>query len=229
MLPVTLCLTFGRRPALLRETLQSLLPFNSFDEILGVNDFGDAESSAIFRELCPGATLVRSPAKRLQHVAIDAMYSRVKTPLIMHCEDDWLFDPTDVVTDAAKILDHDPGVSVVSLVKKRCAPGTVTRYADGISYWFPIARRKSRFGSYTFNPSLVRRSTWAEHGPYSRYTSEGMLSEHFKAHGLSTAHLANGFCSHIGHSDSVAHVSGWQRLRRNILTRYYGVRASGRL
>ena len=48
---VTACITMGRRPQLLRETLRSLLPLLSSMPVLAVNDFGDDETNAVFREL----------------------------------------------------------------------------------------------------------------------------------------------------------------------------------
>ncbi len=41
MLPVTLCLTIGRRPELLRQTLTSLMGVGHFAKVIAINDFRD--------------------------------------------------------------------------------------------------------------------------------------------------------------------------------------------
>lgn len=218
MLPaVTFCLTFGSRPDLLRQTLASLAPFDRFAAVLGVNDFGDDASTSVFHEFCPQGILVQSPAKRLQHVAIDAMYARVSTPLIMHCEDDWRFEPGDPVLPAFEVLRSNDRLSVVGFVE-----------VDNYAHWdrhtagdvgFVTAKPEYAYG-YMLQPSLLWKKTWQQHGPFARFTSEGKIARHFQAAGYRVAYLAPGLCRHIGSDQSVANVRGWQRMRRNVLTRY---------
>jgi glycosyltransferase involved in cell wall biosynthesis len=217
MPPVTLCITTGNRPALLKRTLESLLPFNRFDAVLAVNDFGDEETNEVFHDLCPDGLLVRSPAKRLQHVAIDAMYSRVTTPLIMHCEDDWLFAPGDVLSPAFKALESDSRISAVAFPEIRGSEESFVH--DSRGYWVPGAHAERTF-AYTLQPALLWRSTWETFGPFAQFTSEGKIKRAFYKDGRFAAYIDPGLCSHIGY-DSVAHVSGWNRVRRNVLTRYY--------
>ena len=50
---VTICITMGLRPDVLQQTLESLGPELRKLPIIGINDFGDAETSAVFDRLCP--------------------------------------------------------------------------------------------------------------------------------------------------------------------------------
>ena len=88
----TLCLTIGRRPELLRQTLESLFDQSpSFAHVIAINDFGDAPTNAVFKAMCPMGELVDLGRQVGHHAAVDAMYQRIQTPYVFHCEDDWLF------------------------------------------------------------------------------------------------------------------------------------------
>lgn len=50
---LTLCLTIGKRPEPLRQTLQSLLGQMSFAKIIAINDFGDEPTNRVFQEFAP--------------------------------------------------------------------------------------------------------------------------------------------------------------------------------
>ena len=71
---LTLCLTIGRRPELLRQTLQSLLDKVEFADIIAINDFRDEETNQVFRELCPQGTLINLNEQVGHHKAVDTMY-----------------------------------------------------------------------------------------------------------------------------------------------------------
>jgi len=76
---ITLCLTIGRRPDLLRQTLETLVGLPPLP-VLAINDFGDAETNAVFREMCQQGRLIE-PGRHLgHHGAVDLMYAEVKTP-----------------------------------------------------------------------------------------------------------------------------------------------------
>ena len=55
---IDLCLTIGRRPTLLRKTLESLLPRANFKKIIAINDFRDEETNDVFKELAPAGILI---------------------------------------------------------------------------------------------------------------------------------------------------------------------------
>ena len=105
---LTLCLTIGRRPELLRQTLQSLLDKVEFADIIAINDFRDEETNQVFRELCPEGLLINLPTQVGHHKAVDEMYSKVQTEYIFHCEDDWLFDQPIEFEKYIKTLKKNP-------------------------------------------------------------------------------------------------------------------------
>jgi hypothetical protein len=71
---ITLCLTIGRRPILLRETLASLLHRAEFKQIIAINDFRDQETNDVFKELCPTGILINPNQQLGHHCAVDLMY-----------------------------------------------------------------------------------------------------------------------------------------------------------
>ena len=90
---ITLCLTIGKRPELIRQTLNSLLSKAQFKQIIAINDFRDEETNQVFRELCPNGLPINLPNQVGHHKAVDEKCTHViRTEYIFHCEDDWLFD-----------------------------------------------------------------------------------------------------------------------------------------
>src|SRR5690606_30234712 len=70
---ITMCLTIGRRPDLLRQTLETLRGLPPLP-VIAINDFRDEETNAVFREFYPEGLLL-DPGRHLgHHGAVDAMY-----------------------------------------------------------------------------------------------------------------------------------------------------------
>jgi hypothetical protein len=201
---VTLCMTMGLRPDHLRQTLESLFSYNSFAAVIGVNDFRDRATSRVFKSLCPNATLLVPERQVGHHRAVDWMYEHVRTPYVMHCEDDWLFDPDIRLGEAHSILDGVPDVSVVSLRKREdlvgrdCQIGIQNIRAGQLSYWIQPVSMDPDWGSFTFNPSLLKKELWQQHGPYVRFALEVDISQYFKSRNMAVALLSSGVCVTTG-------------------------------
>lgn len=201
---VTLCVTMGLRPRHLRQTLESLFSYNSFAAVVGVNDFRDRATSRVFKSLCPHATLLVPKRQIGHHRAVDWMYEHVRTPYVMHCEDDWLFDPDIRLGEAHSILDGVPGVSVVSLRKRedlvgrRCQTGIENIAAGQLSCWIQPVSMDPEWGSFTFNPSLLKKELWQQHGPYAGFAREVDISQYFKPQNMAVAFLSSGVCVTTG-------------------------------
>jgi len=202
---VTLCLTSAGRPDLLRTTLKTLLAANasSFQEIIVIDDFASAECEQVVRGLCPRANLLLNHSRLGQHRSVDRMYRLVKTPYIFHCEDDWQFDPMPIISDCLKGLLAIRDASVVCVralgeyLNKEQMTEAEPVEIEGVRFLLrspavPI------WNGFTFNPSLLRRALWEEHGPYERFFKEEDISEHMKARELRVVQLAGGTCRHIG-------------------------------
>ena len=115
MLPVTLCLTIGRRPELLRQTLTSLMAVGHFAKVIAINDFRDQETNDMFMSLCPEGLLISLDKQLGHHGAIDFMHQQVTTQYVLHCEDDWLFDARLDIPRAIDLLNSDSKISQVCL------------------------------------------------------------------------------------------------------------------
>ena len=207
---VALCLTIGRRPILLRQTLESLLPIATFQQIIAVNDFGDAESNEVFKELCPSGILINLGVHMGHHRAVDAMYSKVETPFILHCEDDWLFVSKLELDDAIRLLQSTPTIGSVCLRKvsdfsftENEAKMTVFHEKSGVKYR-RLDGMHDQWHGFTFNPHIISIDEWKKIGPYSNFKKERHISRKFRGFGKYVAYLEAGSCIHIGQEESIS-------------------------
>ena len=217
---ITHCVTMGRRPDLLTQTLASLSALPSLP-VLAINDFGDPATNAAFAQACPQGRRI-DPGQHLgHHAAVDALYRDVTTPYIFHNEDDWQFGRADFLDDGLRLLEAEPEISAV------CFRGTgdmwmsassrakiVTETRDGIAYE-RLDRQHAVWHGYTFNPHLIRRSLWEEIGGFARFANEREVSGHMRGMGLHVAFVTPGACRHIGDERSTvgSSQSPFKRLR----------------
>jgi len=206
---VTLCLTIGRRPDLLRQTLESLAGLPEMP-VLAINDFGDEETNEVFRALCPHGRLIDAGGHVGHHPAVDLMYAEVKTPYIFHCEDDWGFTRTDFVEEALAILAHDPKLSLVCMRASNDIPmsdqarATITVHdAGGIAYQ-RLDQVHDQWHGFSFNPHIAPKKLWEDLGGFSQFKKERYISRHLRAQGRHIAFLLPEACRHIGEGVSTA-------------------------
>lgn len=208
---ITLCVTSCGRLDLLARTLTSLFAANrdAFAESIVIEDAGDQAVAAYLAEHFPEVRVISNAQQLGQMRSIDKMYAEVTTPLIFHCEDDWLFDPVPFVEDCRKVLAAERAASAVCVRKPTDLPpkaaGFLQRRRVGeVGYcWMPPQAHPQWFG-YTLNPGLARRELWERYGPFARHVTEAAISVAMKADGLSTAFLEPGACAHIGRRRHVA-------------------------
>ena len=207
---ITLCLTIGKRPDELRQTLHSLLDKVAFAHIIAINDFGDEETNAVFRELCPQGELICLGYNIGHHKACDYMYAKITTPYVFHCEDDWLFDSTPDIEQIIELLDNTPSISAVTLrtiedmglsaeqsklVRHVSAPPIDIAYLSDIhEQWY----------GYSFNPHIARLDTWKAIAPFAKFKKERHISRALRQQGKHMVFLAQGNCHHIGWENSLA-------------------------
>ena len=206
---VTLCVTSCGRPDLLRQTLDSLLAHNRFDDKWLIEDAGDRRVADYLDEVGWGKGVILNEARLGQMRSIDRLYAEVATPYIFHCEDDWLFNPVDLLPACNRVLDAEPDVSCVSVRKLSDLPPVAhkrleRRQAGDVHYAVvPLDAHPEWFG-FTFNPGLSRLSLWQHYGPYAELGSEVRISLKMKRDGLTCAFLDPGACHHIGAEAHVA-------------------------
>lgn len=222
---LTLCLTIGRRPELLRQTLQSLLDKVEFADIIAINDFRDEETNHVFRELCPQGTLINLDEQVGHHKAVDIMYSQVKTQYIFHCEDDWLFDQPLNIYHYIEILEKDKKTTSLCLRRLTDFPHTQEEQQQ-IQFLNtnPIAtasltKLHKQWHGYTFNPHITNLEIWKTTQGFANFKKERHISRWFRQQGKYNLFLKDGVCYHIGEDESIANppkLTFWAKAKAKI-------------
>ncbi len=231
---ITLTLTIGRRPELLAQTLESLLPKAKFSDIIAINDFRDEETNAVFREYCPDGELIVPPHQLGHHRAVDLMYEKVRTPFIFHCEDDWLFDAQPDIGSAIMLLKERQDISSVCFRKTEDFQLDASEAAripavtvDGITYQ-RLDVLHGQWHGYTFNPHLTSIEYLRLIGGFSRFRKERHVSRHLRQLGRHVAYYEPGACHHIGHDDSVSNPAAGNNSKMSRFFKFFGKLGSTR-
>jgi hypothetical protein len=222
----------GRRPELLRQTLESLNRWCTFDKVIAINDFRDEATNKAFREVFPKGELISLSEQLGHHRAVDYMYAKVETPYIFHCEDDWEFDAPFDFNAIKNLMAKNPAISQVCFRKiSEFSPEEVDRTkivevdTEGMNYLRLDPVHKQWHG-YTFNPHLVSRKLWADIGGFAKFKKERHISRVLRAQGRYVAYMNPGNCSHLGEDQSVSlHVTkptGFRKLRKQIKKFLFG-------
>ncbi len=205
MSDLSVVLTSCRRPDLLIQTLDSFFSTNDYPlhEFIIIEDSDDEAVRAIPLRY-PGQPIrvILNGINIGQHRSIDKAYSEVRTPYILHLEDDWAFPASHVVGQGVEILKREPQVMLVQLRTDadmprhiRCKP----QVAGDIPYWriSPAAHRV--WHSFTFNPTVKRLSDYRKLPQgYGGFRTEAEISLHYKEEGAFMAWLAGTGISHSG-------------------------------
>lgn len=226
---VTFCVTMGKRPDLLRQTLDSLRDLLPSMPTLGINDFRDSETSDVFRAMCPHGTLIDPGRKLGHHAAVDALYSQVATPYIFHCEDDWSFADGNFLASSIALLKSEPLISSVCLrhlsdMSPQERSAAILRAPKVGQDYARLDAAHSQWYGYTFNPHIGRLALWQETGGFSQFRKERHISRHLRhlrQQGRFVAYAVPGICAHIGEDNSVSvpRLPLFTRIKRRIRTR----------
>ncbi len=207
----TLCITMGRRPELLKQTLTSLLSQSDFEHIVAINDFRDEATNEVFKAMCPAGELISLDRQLGHHAAVDHMYQRVKTDWIFHTEDDWQFSQPIDLNRLTKVISKNPWMSGICLrseadfeLSEADQRRVVYESHDEWALYRLDAMHKQWHG-YTFNPHLAPVSVWKRFGPFSTFKKERHISRAIRQSGLVMPYLVEGGCRHIGWDNSVSH------------------------
>lgn len=206
---VTLCLTMGGRPDLLRTSLESLAEKWKFQKIIAVNDFSDPLCDAVFKEIFPDGVLLSDQKKRGHHGAIDWLYESIDTEFVLHTEDDWVFfDGIDLGSIQRLLRQEHLALSycfrsVKDFLSKEIQDGIQEVEKSKVKY-FNISGVHPEWYSYTFNPHLIKTENIRKIGKFSVYKKERHVSRAMKSQGFFVAYAAEPLCTHIGDGQSVA-------------------------
>jgi hypothetical protein len=210
MEPITLCLTIGNRPDLLKQTLDSLLPLVEIKHIIAINDFRDTPSNDMFKSLCPQGQLISLDHQLGHHKAVDHMYAQVSTPYVLHCEDDWVFNQPIDLANGMHLLESDLGISQVCLRKVSDFDLTedekklILVCRDNELRYQRLDGLHPQWHGFTFNPHLARLDLWKKLGGFAQFKKERHISRHLRSKGSFTAYMNPGCCEHIGEFQSVS-------------------------
>ena len=217
MTAVTLCVTMGRRPELLAQTLSTLFQRAQFQHVIAINDFRDEPTNAVFKQLCPQGQLISLDHQLGHHGAVDLLYSQVKTPWVMHCEDDWSFTKDLNFGALANTLTQQPWMSGVcfrslSDFEISTADQARIRYeSHGGLEFYRLDPLHSQWHGYTFNPHFASIELWKRFGPFASFKKERHISRRVRQAGLIMPYLVNGGCVHLGDDQSVSYPKSQER------------------
>ena len=177
---ITLVVTSCGRYDLLAKTLESFYKFNTYpiSEVIVVEDW--------------------NRAGQIKH--IDLAYSRVKTPYIFACEDDWEFYKSGFIEKSLAILEKYSNILQVWLREKNDTNGhPVTRHTQ---FDCDIMKQDwGDWGGFSWNPGLRRLSDYQKiGGSYAKYGQEHLVSREYQKLGYYAAILPEGYVRHIGWS-----------------------------
>ncbi len=210
---ITIVITSCGRFDLLKQTLNSLDALNTtpIHSVIIAEDSSDEHVRGVIPTHWQSKTqvLVNNP-KLGQLASIDLAYSRVTTPYIFHCEDDWEFYRPGFIEASRCILEEMPNVLQVWL----------RSYTHDVRVSYPFHSLGERFiiqghacsrllssngawQGFSFNPGLRRKRDYLLFAPFARFaTSAEGESE------LSKGYAQEGFFAVVLESDAVRHIGG---------------------
>ncbi len=154
--------------------------------------------------------------------AIDFLYSKVQTPYIFHCEDDFEFYRSGFIQKSLSVLEENPNIMQVWLREPNDrnghpARGVRQKTKDGVQFQMMATGYRRDWNGFSFNPGLRRLSDYKKVFPngYSGITtfdpknplkSEIEVGKHYFKSGYRACTLLQGYCRHIGGNGR--HVNG---------------------
>ncbi len=153
-----------------------------------------------------------------QIAAIDYAYSRVKTPYVLHMEDDWLFYRSGFLDRSLLVLQENPKCVQVQIRAIDDLMGhpvlDETKTADGVEWRQLVYDYRNKGGDwfgFSFNPGVRRLSDYVSIGGYGIHTrfdmemphlSESAISRLYRSRDYFAAVLSDtggiGYVRHIG-------------------------------
>lgn len=209
---ITLVITSCRRFDLLEKTITSMRPWiEKFPVRYIVEDSQEYPPILERLEEAEGFTVLRNRTSLGQHKSIDSAYANVRTKYIFHCEDDWLFYREPNFPAAMHFLDNGIGKHKrISLVcfrdftanakHRKNTYQEVCAFGGRYKYSFDPG---SRYNSFTFNPSILRRDLLGVIGPYDSFLTEGSIARYLRKRGYIILTEVPGIVEHLGEESHI--------------------------
>ncbi len=191
--PLTLTMTMCKRPELARRTLRSFMRSCLDQDLIvdwrAVDDGTDPAELEKLQKEFKQLTILRNPNKGHAN-ALNLLLSGIRTRLIMHLEDDWLFPtPGHFIRDSQLVMSLAPEVAVVCL---RTARRGELLEGPGISFEYHTPRpdRPLKWPGYTLNPSVQDLERISRLGPFKNTRGfEYEFGLRYRDAGLKVAYL----------------------------------------
>lgn len=204
---VTCILTSCGRFDLLARTLETFFKFNSYHvtEFLIYEDSGQAVPIAL-KNTYPFIKWFEPVNRTGQIVALDTLWSNVKTEYAFTMEDDWETYREGFIEESMKILEAEPKIMQVWLREKEDTNQHPILFEVGKPYGI-MATNNGLWAGTCFNPSLKRKSDYdlvksygkhAQFLPKQPWKAEAAISQLYHRLGFKAAILPKGYIKHIG-------------------------------
>jgi hypothetical protein len=124
---------------------------------------------------------------------IDEAYSKVKTPYILHLEDDWFFHtPGDFIKESIEYLEKNSQLIQIWIRDNSDNPHKAEYLVPEWEGW----------NGFSFNPGVRRKSDYDKIKPYAQYKDEREIDNVYKKLGYCSLILPQTYCYHIGYNRS---------------------------
>lgn len=211
---VTVTITSCGRFDLLQKTIESL--FRTADAYLNVKIYDDSANEDQQRQITDAYgkrfDLYLGEERRGQAFGLDFLYSRVTTPWLFHCEDDWEFIRTGYLQESAKVLNGDLSIMIVGLaimdVYFSLGAAVNLHEVQGVRVYdqpkWRIDERHGWWHGWVGSPNLKRTADVSKFPKFSSvYDEEEWDREVFGKSGCKSVWLDKPYVQHTGYGRSL--------------------------
>lgn len=230
---ITLVVTSCGRWNLLTETLTSLFSNldHEFERAIIIEDSASGRDLEWIRALVPCELEIIANESNLGQIAsVDLAYSRVSTPWIFHCEDDWQFTRSGFIKDSLDIMRDRPDIITVWLRSWADTNGhPLAPLRPNETFARLCLGYRGKWHGFTFNPGLRRIRDYRRLAPFTglqcrefdppkrrkphQYRlGEADISIYYRDLGYTAAisHQSEGYVRHLGDEQ---HLASWRDVR----------------
>jgi hypothetical protein len=209
MSEVTLLITSFNRPDLLQKTVDSVLKYANYpfaDKII-IEDSGSNTMKELLPLCYPDWHLVIHDHTKGAYESIDEAYSLVRTPYVLHIEDDWEFTHGGFIEQAIEVLKHDDTIMQVSLEHNPVMSTLPEIYnINDIEYQIVGEDINGWWHGFTCHPSVRSMAGYEKTKPWTQWSSKDEELSHrelkvgleYYRQGYKAAILKDSYCIHTG-------------------------------
>ena len=186
--------------------------------ILTEDSGDDSVIEHIPAELRPGLLLLVNNPKLGQVASIDLAYSKVKTPYIFHCEDDWFFYRQGFIEDSKAVLESDSSILQVWLrsffhdIREKQHYTLGAREVAGTTAYYHLQSSHPVWKGFSWNPGLRRLSDYQLLPEFASLSQDPTINVEDKA---SRFYYEKNYSAAILENDAVAHLGDDRRIYHN--------------